>query len=222
LDKATPKLMTALASGKSIPKAVLTVRKAGGKATEFYFIELKNVLVTTLGTGGSGGEDRFTENVGFGFEQIQVTYVATSTKDSGKPGDLKSTFSWDVAKNVDATAAFATQGLGVFPTAPANGDGATVADSPVGYFTASGQALKAVLTFDRRAGTATLNWNSIAGAHYEVLFGSSLNAPMKSYRMVPSDGDGLTTLTVPMSAAFGFFQVREVAQDGISSGNAAR
>lgn len=222
LDKATPKLMTALASGKRIPTAVLTVRKAGGKDTEFYFIELKNVLVTSLGTGGSAGEDRFTENVGFGFEQIQVTYLATSTTDPGNPGGVKSTFSWDVAKNVEATSAFAAQGYGVFPAAPANGDGATFADSPLGYSAAPGQSLKAVLTFDRRAGTATLNWNSIAGAHYEVLFGSSLNAPMKSYRMVPADGDGLTTLTVPMPAAFGFFQVREVPRDGHSSGNAAR
>ncbi len=222
MDQATPKLMAALASGKRIPTAVLTVRKAGRKATEFYLIELKNVLVTSLGAGGAAGEDRFSENVGFGFDQIQVTYLATSATDPGNPGGLKSTFSWDVAKNVEATSIFATQGYGAFPVAPASGDGAIAADLPGGGYPASPRlALKAVLTFDRRAGTATLNWNSIAGTQYEVLFGSSLNAPMKSYRMVPSEGDGSTTLTVPISAAFGFFQVRESPQGGFS-GNAVR
>ena len=41
----------------------MTVRKAGENPVDYVNITMSPVLVTSLSTGGSGGEDRLTENV---------------------------------------------------------------------------------------------------------------------------------------------------------------
>jgi type VI secretion system secreted protein Hcp len=212
VDTATTDLMIALASGKKVPSATFTVRKSGETKIEFYLIDLKNVVVKSLATGGSGGEDRFTENVGLGFEQIQVTYLAASNTVPGKPGD-KSTFAWDLARNVEVK----PRSLNSVPPAANQALEAELSQATPELLISAGSGssqpiLKATLTFDRPAGTATLAWNSVSGAQYEVLFGASLSSPLKSYLVVPSDGDGTTSLTVPIATAFGFFQVREAAR----------
>ena len=63
VDKASADLLYCSASGKHIPKAKLTVRKAGENPLEYLTFELENILVSSVSTGGSGGEDRLTENV---------------------------------------------------------------------------------------------------------------------------------------------------------------
>ncbi|TDG03281.1 type VI secretion system tube protein Hcp [Paraburkholderia guartelaensis] len=74
-DHATPAIMTACVTGKHFPTGKLTVRKAGGnKPLEYYTIDLDKVLVTNYATGGSDGEDRFTETVTLNFEKFHVTY----------------------------------------------------------------------------------------------------------------------------------------------------
>lgn len=75
IDKATPGLITSIAGGQAIANAKLTVRKAGEKPLEFLLVELSNVVVTSLSTGGSGGEDRLTENVTLNFASAKVTYT---------------------------------------------------------------------------------------------------------------------------------------------------
>jgi type VI secretion system secreted protein Hcp len=58
VDKASPNLMMHCASGKHIDKVKLTVRKAGGESqVEYMIINLEEVLVTSLGTGGSGSDE---------------------------------------------------------------------------------------------------------------------------------------------------------------------
>ena len=53
VDKASPNLMMHCASGKHIDKVKLTVRKAGGESqVEYMIINLEEVLVTSLSTGG--------------------------------------------------------------------------------------------------------------------------------------------------------------------------
>ena len=53
MSKASPKLMSACATGKHIPSAVLTCRKAGGTQTEFLKIKLADVLVSSYQNGGN-------------------------------------------------------------------------------------------------------------------------------------------------------------------------
>jgi type VI secretion system secreted protein Hcp len=97
VDSATPVLMSAIATGKHFGKAKLVVRKAGDKPLEYLVIEMEHVMVTSLSTGGSGGEDRLTENVTLNFAKVKVEYVCQ--KEKGEAGDkIPMTYDFSVNK----------------------------------------------------------------------------------------------------------------------------
>jgi type VI secretion system secreted protein Hcp len=75
VDLASPTLFQLVASGKHIDEGVITVRKAGDKPLEYLVITMKEILVTSVQTGGSGGEDRLTENVSLNFAEVHVKYT---------------------------------------------------------------------------------------------------------------------------------------------------
>lgn len=97
IDKSSPDLMLAACNGKHFPDATLVVRKAGENPLEYLKITMTNVLITSLSTGGSGGEDRLTENVTLNFASVKVDYVEQTEK--GGKGDTPK-MGWDIAKNV--------------------------------------------------------------------------------------------------------------------------
>lgn len=97
-DKSSPTLWARLADGKHFEKALLCVRKAGGDSPlEYMKIEMTEVLVSSMSTGGSGGEDRLTENITLNFGKFKVTY--TPQKPDGSP-DTPIETGWDIAANV--------------------------------------------------------------------------------------------------------------------------
>lgn len=97
VDVASPLLMLYTASGEHITDATLVVRKAGGKAPlEYIKIVMKKVMVTSVSTGGSSGEDRLTENVTLNFAEVNVDYV--KQKEDGS-GEAPKQFKWDIAAN---------------------------------------------------------------------------------------------------------------------------
>jgi len=96
LDKSSPDLMLACCNGKHFDKAVLTVRKAGENPLEYLLVTLENLIVTNVSTGGSGGEDRLTENVTLNFAKVKVQYKEQT--DKGGVGD-KPEMGWDIAQN---------------------------------------------------------------------------------------------------------------------------
>jgi type VI secretion system secreted protein Hcp len=97
VDLASTPLMLASANGKHVTKATLVVRKAGEHPLEYITIVMTECLVTSISTGGSGGEDRLTENVSLNFKEVAVTYKEqTKTGAAGGKGDFK----WDIAGNV--------------------------------------------------------------------------------------------------------------------------
>ena len=96
IDKSSPDLMLNCCNGKHIKDGLLTVRKAGEKPLEYLKITLTEVLVTSVSTGGSGGEDRLTENVTLNFASVKVEYVE-QTKGGGT-GD-KPSMNWNIAEN---------------------------------------------------------------------------------------------------------------------------
>jgi type VI secretion system secreted protein Hcp len=57
MNKASPKLMLACATGQHIPKAVLTCRKAGGSQENFLVVTMTDLLISSYQTGGSGHGD---------------------------------------------------------------------------------------------------------------------------------------------------------------------
>jgi type VI secretion system secreted protein Hcp len=97
VDKATPDLLLNCCNGKHIDKAVLVVRKAGENPLEYLTITMQDLIITSVSTGGSGGEDRLTENVTLNFGKVQVQYKEQNAK--GGVGE-QPTMGWDVAQNV--------------------------------------------------------------------------------------------------------------------------
>jgi len=96
-DKATPPLILACCNGKHYPEAKLTVRKAGENPLEYLKITMKDVLVTSYSTGGSGGGDRLSENINLNFAEFKVEY--TPQKPDGT-GDAAVEVAYNIAKNV--------------------------------------------------------------------------------------------------------------------------
>jgi type VI secretion system secreted protein Hcp len=97
IDKSTPDLLLASCNGKHIDKAQLTVRKAGEQPLEYLLITLEDLIVTSVSTGGNGGEDRLTENVTLNFARVKVQYKEQT--DTGGVGDQPQ-MGWNVAQNV--------------------------------------------------------------------------------------------------------------------------
>lgn len=97
IDKASPVLALSCCNGKHFPEATLTIRKAGEKPLEYLIVKLTSVLVSSVSTGGSGGEDRLSENVTLNFAKFHVTYQPQK-KDGTKDGG-PITMAWDVAAN---------------------------------------------------------------------------------------------------------------------------
>ena len=97
IDSATCPLMLAASNGKHYKEALLIVRKAGEKPLEYVKIKMEDVLITSVSTGGSGGEDRLTENVSLNFAKVSVDY--TPQKQDGS-ADTAIPYSWDIAANI--------------------------------------------------------------------------------------------------------------------------
>jgi type VI secretion system secreted protein Hcp len=96
VDKSSTDLMLFCCNGKHVKEATLTVRKAGESPLEYIKVKMSDCLISGVTTGGSGGEDRLTENVTLNFAKVEVEY--TPQKEDGS-GDAPATMGWDVAKN---------------------------------------------------------------------------------------------------------------------------
>ena len=75
INKASPKLMLACATGEHIKKATLTCRKAGKEQQEFLKIEFDDLLVSSYQTGGSGHGDIVpTDQISLNYSKIHFEY----------------------------------------------------------------------------------------------------------------------------------------------------
>ncbi|MDO9600208.1 MAG: type VI secretion system tube protein Hcp [Azoarcus sp.] len=96
VDASSHALIMACCTGKHYPEALITVRKAGDKPLEYIKLTMKEVMVTSVSSGGSGGEDRLTENVTLNFAEFKYEY----TKQAAKGGkDATMTAAWNIAEN---------------------------------------------------------------------------------------------------------------------------
>lgn len=75
IDTATPELIMNSVVGEVAPNAVLSLHRASAPEAEYLTLKMRNVTVTSISTGGSGGEDRLTENITLRFETMQGSYV---------------------------------------------------------------------------------------------------------------------------------------------------
>ena len=76
INKSTPKLFLACATGEHIKSATLTCRKAGKTQQEFLKWKFTDLLISSYNTGGSGGADVLTiDQVSFNFTKIEISYA---------------------------------------------------------------------------------------------------------------------------------------------------
>ena len=73
VDKASPVLMQACATGVHIKEATITHRKAGKGQQEYLIVKMNDVIVTGVTNGGSG-EAGESENVSLAFAKVSVEY----------------------------------------------------------------------------------------------------------------------------------------------------
>lgn len=85
IDLSSPALLMGQAMGTVYERATLTVRKAGSRPLEYVVIDFTNVSVTSISTGGSGGEDRLTENVSLKFESAKYKYTPQNPEGGEEP-----------------------------------------------------------------------------------------------------------------------------------------
>jgi len=97
VDVGSHALLLGCATGEHFPKAVLTVRKAGKTQHKYIQITMTEVLITAASTGGSGGEDRLTENVTLNFAKIEFAYFMQ--KPDGSVDPAPKTFTYNIAEN---------------------------------------------------------------------------------------------------------------------------
>jgi len=85
INKASPKLITACASGEHIGDAVMTCRKAGKDQQDFFVIKFYDLLVSSYQTGGSThGDEIPTDQVSLNYSKIEIEY-----KEQNPDGTLK-------------------------------------------------------------------------------------------------------------------------------------
>lgn len=75
INKASPKLFLACATGDHIKSALLTCRKAGKEGQEYLKIKFSDLLISTFQTGGSSGQEVPVEQISFNFSKIEHSYA---------------------------------------------------------------------------------------------------------------------------------------------------
>ena len=100
IDKASANLLKMCCNGKHFEEATLVVRKSGEMPLEYLIITMKNGLISSVSTGGSGGEDRIKEEVTLNFSEFKTEYVPQMADGSG---DASVIVGWNIANNVDAS-----------------------------------------------------------------------------------------------------------------------
>jgi type VI secretion system secreted protein Hcp len=97
IDKSSANLMKYCCNGKHFKEALLTVRKAGEKPLEYVKIKMEELIISSVSTGGSGGEDRLTENLTLNFAKVGFEYQPQKADGSKDGGAIPMV--WNIAEN---------------------------------------------------------------------------------------------------------------------------
>jgi len=99
IDKSSPDIMLATASGAHFPKLELLVHQTCGGCDPkqpYFSLTIEDIIVSSVSSGGSQGEDRLTENVTFNFAKVQWCYTQTNPDGSQEPEHCEG---WDIVTN---------------------------------------------------------------------------------------------------------------------------
>lgn len=100
LQKSSPKLFQACATGEHYKEAVISVRKAGGNQEDFYKISLNQVFVTSiLQTASATSQESVPlEEINLKFGAAHIEYRQQNQKGALNPPVI---FEWDTTTNTD-------------------------------------------------------------------------------------------------------------------------
>lgn len=93
VDRASPLLMNACATGQHIKDATLVVRKAGRGQQEYLVVKMTEVIVTSV--QAAGANDSLTEHVSMKFARVDVEYRPQKADGSLDAGVR---FTYDIGK----------------------------------------------------------------------------------------------------------------------------
>jgi type VI secretion system secreted protein Hcp len=74
VDRASPLLMRACATGERISDATITVRGAGDRPQDHLVVTMTDVVVTSVATSVGAGGDTGTEEVALSFAKVDLEY----------------------------------------------------------------------------------------------------------------------------------------------------
>ncbi|MGJ8640756.1 MAG: Hcp family type VI secretion system effector [Opitutaceae bacterium] len=97
LDKASPHLVLACCTGKHIAKIVISVCNASGAKNEMMNYTLKDVLISSISTGGGAGGESPTESVSLNYGEIEWTYTQLDHKTGAAGGKVVK--KWSTTEN---------------------------------------------------------------------------------------------------------------------------
>lgn len=98
VDKATPNLMKACATGRHVPDATLSMHKAGGQLQDYLIVKMTDVLVTSAQTGIDAEQTGGLENVTLSFAKVVLEYKPQKPNGAFDTGV---TFTWNLKTNTE-------------------------------------------------------------------------------------------------------------------------
>lgn len=96
IDKATPLLLKACATGEHIPEATMTVHKAGKAQQDYLIIKLSDVLIASVAMSVAVDDPTTAESVSLQAAKVDLEYKAQKADGSLEPGLH---FKYDVRAN---------------------------------------------------------------------------------------------------------------------------
>ncbi len=99
LDKASPKLSQACATGEHLKDVTLELCRAGGQKVKYFEVKMEEVIVSSVQSGGAGGggDDVPTESVAFNYGKIKWNYIQQKRADGSGGGNVPG--GWDLTAN---------------------------------------------------------------------------------------------------------------------------
>jgi type VI secretion system secreted protein Hcp len=96
MDKASPNLFKACATGKHYPEATITARKAGEGQKEFLVFKFSEVFITAVAPAGNNGDTGVQEMVTMQFAKAELEYKPQKPDGSLDAGIF---FKYDIKQN---------------------------------------------------------------------------------------------------------------------------
>ena len=94
IDKASPKLLQACATGVHLKEATITHRKAGRSQQEYLIVKMNDIIITSVAHGG--GDQTPSETVTLAFAKVNLEYKPQKADGSLDAGVF---FKYDVKGN---------------------------------------------------------------------------------------------------------------------------